>query len=161
MKSEFEVENKNLEEVVDEILLLMPEMADEKYNEILHKLANVIQAQLCDDIGKWKTKSIILRNDSKYHKVFLRDIVFAETVGRKIIIHTKANDFEYLGTLGELESKLGAGFFRTHRSYIVNMEFVTSFDIESVQMIKGEAILAKARYQDFVLAMKTMGDISG
>ena len=33
MKSEFEVENKNLEEVVDEILLLMPEMADEKYNE--------------------------------------------------------------------------------------------------------------------------------
>lgn len=91
--------------------------------------------------------------------MFLRDIVFAETVGRKIIIHTKANDFEYLGTLGELESKLGAGFFRTHRSYIVNMEFVTSFDIESVQMIKGEAIMAKARYQDFVLAMKEMAEI--
>ena len=101
---------------------------------------------------------IVVKQKSKYKKIFLRDIIFAETAQRKIIIHTKDDNFNYYGKMSELEEILGDGFFRTHRAYIVNLEYVLSFDVESVELSNGRAILSKAKYPDFVKAIKRQAE---
>ena len=60
--------------------------------------------------------------------------------------------------MSELEEILGDGFFRTHRAYIVNLEYVLSFDVESVELSNGRAILSKVKYPGFVKAIKKQAE---
>ena len=53
------------------------------------------------------------------------DVLFIEAVGGASKLHTLESALDSGYTLNELESKLGrSGFFRTHRSYLVNLQHV-------------------------------------
>lgn len=160
MKLEIGEETKDLEGIVNEIITLIPEALTGIKGGVLFKLAEVIETQNRDNIWGHRDKYILLRSGSKYQKIYLRDIIFAETYDRKIIIHTKDKDVDFYGKLTELENSLGRGFYRTHRAFLVNMEYVKSFDIESVQTLKGEISMSKAKYQGFVKLMKEKSEIS-
>ncbi|MED1470026.1 LytTR family DNA-binding domain-containing protein [Bacillus salipaludis] len=52
-----------------------------------------------------------------------KEIYFIEKQGREVIIHTKTETMKALFTLSELYEKLERfSFFRTHKSYLVNLE---------------------------------------
>lgn len=53
------------------------------------------------------------------------EIYFIEKQGREVIIHTKTEKIQALFTLNELFEKLERfSFFRTHKSYLVNLEHI-------------------------------------
>ena len=57
------------------------------------------------------------------------------------------------GVLGKWEDRLGDRFYRCHRSYLVNLKYVRSYDAESILLRNGTRIfLARDRYSDFVKA---------
>lgn len=54
-----------------------------------------------------------------------KEIYFIEKQGREVIIHTKTEKLKALFTLSELLDKLERfAFFRTHKSYLVNLEHI-------------------------------------
>lgn len=54
-----------------------------------------------------------------------KEIYFIEKQGREVIIHTKIEKIKALFTLNELFEKLERfSFFRTHKSYLVNLEHI-------------------------------------
>jgi two-component system, LytTR family, response regulator LytT len=54
-----------------------------------------------------------------------KDIFFIEKQGREVIIHTEIEKINALFTLNELFEKLQPfSFFRTHKSYLVNLEHI-------------------------------------
>ncbi|MDR7002238.1 LytTR family DNA-binding domain-containing protein [Neobacillus niacini] len=54
-----------------------------------------------------------------------QEIYFIEKQGREVIIHTKTKTMKALFTLNELFEKLERfSFFRTHKSYLVNLEHI-------------------------------------
>lgn len=54
-----------------------------------------------------------------------KEIYFIEKQGREVIIHTKTAKMKALFTLSELFEKLERfSFFRTHKSYLVNLEHI-------------------------------------
>lgn len=53
------------------------------------------------------------------------DVIYAVREGRGIHIHTESQTIESRMTLSELEEKLsGYDFFRVHRSYLVNLDYI-------------------------------------
>ena len=68
-------------------------------------------------IPVWKDNGILLLEPSK--------IIYIKLVNKKATVHTTDNIYESNSSLEELERRLSnMEFYRCHRSYIVNMEYV-------------------------------------
>lgn len=81
------------------------------------------------------------------------DILYIESRGKKVEIHTARESIEIYGTMEELEGQLGTGFYRCHRAYIVNMAHITEYGSDSIQLTNGNRVyLAKRKYGEFVKA---------
>ena len=56
----------------------------------------------------------------------IAQIVYAETDGQGCVVHTASRSYEVNQLLGELEKKLADfGFFRIHKSYLINLSFIS------------------------------------
>ncbi|AAK79548.1 DNA-binding LytR/AlgR family response regulator [Clostridium acetobutylicum] len=95
---------------------------------------------------------IITKTISKSTKVFLRDITYIEAEKRKIKIHTTYDVIEYYNKISQLEEELREyNFFRCHKSYIVNLGYVKSYDNTSITLENNDKIyISKYRLNDFL-----------
>lgn len=53
------------------------------------------------------------------------DILFIEKEARKTLVHTLHNSYETTDTLQEYETRLPGYFYKTHRSYLVNLKKIS------------------------------------
>ena len=118
------------------------------------KLKSVLQKAV------FKTESrsqefIIVSRERQKKKLFLDDIYYFEIKGRIVDVHGPEGIFAYYEQLGELEDKLqGYGFFRCHKSYLINLKYVDGYNRQEVILENGEKIvIAKRRYDRFVREM--------
>jgi DNA-binding LytR/AlgR family response regulator len=96
-------------------------------------------------------KHILIKSGNTYHKIFVKDISYVESHGKKVIINVDGEALEYYGKITELENTLGGSFFRSHRCYLVNMSFVSRYNATSIWLKNGEEIfLAQKKFQEFV-----------
>lgn len=102
--------------------------------------------------GEGEMPSLMITVGGEHITVNLADIIYAEIFDRKIILHTIDGDIEYYGKMKELEKKVGEEFYRTHRSFLVNFGFVRKYDASTVYLEKGQALIAKQNYREFVRA---------
>ncbi|MDE7479054.1 MAG: LytTR family transcriptional regulator DNA-binding domain-containing protein [Lachnospiraceae bacterium] len=83
------------------------------------------------------------------------DILYIESMAKKVEIHTTGADesIEIYATMKELEEQLGENFYRCHRTYIVNMAYITKYRRDCITLTNGDKIyVAKKRYHEFVKA---------
>lgn len=94
---------------------LLKPINEEKLREVLKKAA--VKA------GEKRTcVPLVIKADGIYHQIPIEDIFYAENDGRKIILHTAGGVFSYYEKMEVLEQKLGNGFFRSHRGYLVHLQ---------------------------------------
>ncbi|MDE7477748.1 MAG: LytTR family DNA-binding domain-containing protein [Lachnospiraceae bacterium] len=94
--------------------------------------------------------SLVITKGKEHITVRMEDIVYAEVFDRKVILHTMDSDIEYYGKMKELEKKAGDTFFRPHRAYLVNFNFIRKYDATTIYLKRGQALMAKQNYHDFV-----------
>lgn len=99
---------------------------------------------------KKESPSLVVISGGQHFTVYLEDIVYAEVFDRKVIIHTLDMDIEYYGKMKDLEKKAGDEFFRPHRAYLVNFRFIRKYDATTIYLKKGQALMAKQNYGEFV-----------
>ncbi|UNC93148.1 LytR/AlgR family response regulator transcription factor [Candidatus Contubernalis alkaliaceticus] len=58
----------------------------------------------------------------------INDIYYLEKAGKKITIHSTRGKFELNKTLKEWEQKLGVSFFRSHKSFIINIRKIEKIE---------------------------------
>lgn len=81
------------------------------------------------------------------------EIMFLEVQNRKIIVHARTETANFYGKLEILEKNLPPQFFRCHRSFIANMDFILRFNKTDLFFTNGETIpVSKRKYPDFSLA---------
>ncbi len=115
------------------------------------KLKGVLQRA----VRKTKSRSqefIIVSRERQKKKLYLDDIYYFEIKGRIVDVHGTEGVFTYYGQIGEMEDKLqDKGFFRCHKSYLINLKYVDGYNRQEVILENGEKIVvAKRRYEQFV-----------
>ncbi|MCM1055274.1 MAG: LytTR family DNA-binding domain-containing protein [Bacteroides sp.] len=117
------------------------------------KFARVFAAALKEADKEKNAGYIVIKSGGAQHKLPLRDICYVESSNKKAIYHTKNGVFPAYGKMDELENRLGSGFYRCHRCFLVNMESVCSYGFDYITVINGDRLLlAKKKYSEFVKA---------
>lgn len=79
------------------------------------------------------------------------EILYVESRKRKVEIHTLKENITIYATMKSMEDRLGEGFYRCHRGYLVNMAYVTEYGAGFVKLQNGEKVyLAREKYSEFV-----------
>ena len=90
---------------------------------------------------------------TRYRNITLEqnDVLYIESRGKKVEIHTKTDVIDAYAGIGELEKQLKQNFYRCHRGYLVNLAFITEYSNDSITLNNSESIiLAKEKYGEFV-----------
>lgn len=106
-----------------------------------HKFAEVMQRAMWQLEREKEEMSLLIKADGSYMEVLAKNILYAE------------NSYTFYEKMEVLEKRLGEGFFRSHRGFLVNLREVYKYDATTIQMKNGDKVyLAKQKYNDFVTA---------
>ena len=122
---------------------------DTKFAEVLENAIGELQDRKGREIEK-EVPNLIITVGGEHIIVNIEDIIYAEVFNRKIILHTIHTDIEYYGKMKELEAKAGDDFYRPHRAYLVNFNYIRKYDAATIYLKKGQVLMAKQKYKEFV-----------
>lgn len=89
-----------------------------------------------------RDKYIVINNKSFVEKIDIKSIVYIESNKRKIIVYTVNGKYETYEKLDNIYIKLESyGFVRTHRSYIINMDFIKKIEQKEIVTTTGDTVL--------------------
>ena len=127
-----------------------------------HYLIKPIDTEKFSEVFKraWKEAAVFYEQEKKYiivkssgtqQKILLKNIYYIESGNKKVIFHTTNGTLEVYGKMEELEKGLGNTFYRCHRCYLVNMEKISAYSADNIQVINGDnLLLARKKYSDFI-----------
>lgn len=98
---------------------------------------------------------LTIQIDSVWHTLRLRDVQYIEIYGHYANIHTEKNTFRLRTTLKEIMGRLPKGYFvPTHKSFIVNLEHITSVTTSEINLDCGITVpIGRTKAKDFNQAL--------
>lgn len=108
-------------------------------------------------------KQLIITHKNEQLIINSSDVLYCEVINRKINLHiTNGNIVEYYGKISELEQRLGGDFFKSHRSYLVNLKYITGYTSNEITLSSGEKLpLSRGRKDALMSALISDIDNSG
>lgn len=92
-------------------------------------------------------KTLCIKNKTGAFRIPVKQVLYCEIWDHQITIHTRTHQYQFSGTLDALNTQLDDRFFRSHRSYLVNMDYVTSQEPGLAVMESGDQVLIARRKQ--------------
>ncbi len=92
---------------------------------------------------KKKKNRLILRSKDGITRIDLQQLEYCEVLGRKLLFHLENGAvLESAGSLDDLAGQLMqySNFFRPHRSFLVNMEYIQNISSRSIKMVNDAEI---------------------
>lgn len=91
---------------------------------------DVIVNEQQNNNDKENKKTIVIKSGNNIFNIPLDQIVCIETsLNHKVVLYTKNDKIEFYGSLSELQKKLDDNFYRIHRSYIVNLNYIKKISL--------------------------------
>lgn len=109
-----------------------------------HKLAAALKKAV-SLIARERTETVTFSVKGEVRTIYLRDILYAETVSRHLIIHTLQGDFTIRDSMRSCTEKLNENFVLCHRGYLVNMIHIKAITGLEVHLDTGEIIAISKR----------------
>lgn len=136
--SHFEFAGEGYE--VDALHYLTKPLKEEKFLETLHKAADKL-----DQAPAY----VIIQSEGEIVKLYKRDVLYIEAFLHYLVIHTKEREYRIKESISSFEEQLGDGFYRSHRSYLVSLQWITRIQKSSVILEGGAEIpLARGKYDE-------------
>lgn len=116
------------------------------YKSFAYKpFAFVRKTHLSEDIGelsdrlpdelRGRRQELLLKRGGQMSRLRIRDIVYLESDGNYVRIVTQQGEIRHRETLSVMEKELSAqGFFRCHKGYLINPEYVMRYQPGMLQM---------------------------
>ncbi|MDZ7755018.1 LytTR family DNA-binding domain-containing protein [Rhodohalobacter sp.] len=106
--------------------------------------------QLKDEKEALKTTFITVRADRSNHQIKLNELMYLESLSDYVKIYFNDQSLITRDTISSFEESLPETFVRIHRSYIVNLDFITEFSSKSVTLGNTELPISRT-YKDTAL----------
>lgn len=127
---------------------LIKPIEESKFLEVFHRAERELEKR-----KKQRRETVFIKTRNRGFTLEKDSILYIESRGKKVGIHTTGKTVVAYVSMNELGGRLGSGFYRCHRGYLVNMAYVTEYDSKSIILNNGEYIyLAKEKYGEFVKA---------
>lgn len=103
-------------------------------------------------LEKETSKNIIIQKNNICKLIPFSQIIYCEVYGRKIYIHRQSNEtIDYYNKLNDLEKCIDNRFFRCHRSYLVNLDYVCGYSGGIIILSDGSKVpVSRLRKQEFI-----------
>lgn len=129
----YPLETTNLSEIDCCYFLLKPRMTDELLLKAIKRSINVV------------TKSVqkvdVISFGKKNYALDIHDIVYIETFNNNIAIHTRDDRVvDVYSTLKEFSKKLTPNFLRCHKSFMINMNYISGYEPYNFVLTGGKKI---------------------
>lgn len=100
-------------------------------------------------------KNMVIQKGNACQVIPFSEILYCEVLGRKIYIHMRDGQVtDYYEKLANLEKQMDSRFFRCHRSYLVNLDFVRSCKGGFVHLIENAKVpVSRLRERDLAQAL--------
>ena len=133
---DYAIESYELE-VVDYLLKPIP---FDRFFKAINKYLGLTQINVVTPSNSTKeaSDSLFVNMNKKHFKIFHTDILYVESLKDYIKIHTTENRFTTKQKISDLEQILPANFLRIHRSFIVNLNKITAFTANDIEIGKIE-----------------------
>ena len=110
-----------------------------------------------------QTETVSLRTDAGFIRLLVRDILFAETLDHKLLLHLiNGNNLVCYCSMNELEKSLqGKSFFRCHISFLINLAAIQQLGAGEVVLRSGAVVpVSRHRKKELMQAIaKYAGEI--
>lgn len=95
--------------------------------------------------------NLLVRRGYESHIIVLDDIVYCEIIDRKVYLHLISSKIiDYYERIENLESRLDDRFFRCHRSFLINLQYLKSYQDQTAYMEDGTRIpVSRLRSKEF------------
>lgn len=95
--------------------------------------------------------NLLIRRGYESHIIALNDIVYCEIIDRKVYLHLISSKIiDYYERIENLESRLDDRFFRCHRSFLINLQYLKSYQDQTAYMEDGTRIpVSRLRSKEF------------
>lgn len=117
---------------VKPIYMLTKPFNDEKIRDALLRAVEFME--------KCKSGHIVLKTKGKIYNVDSRDICYAESIKRKMIIVTLHETYEVYMNMEEMLKMLPDNFVCCHKSYVVNMNYIQTLSNTEIILTTGVSI---------------------
>ncbi len=100
-----------------------------------------------------------LRKGKSFRTLYAQDILYVEANDKQVLLHTWDGTEAYNYLMSEIEKLLPSKlFFRIQRSFIINLQYVYSYDAKSVTMRNGDTLSLKSKdfqkaYHEFMFLL--------
>lgn len=123
------------------VYMLIKPFDDEKIKDAL------IRAE--EFIDKCKSNYIQFSSKGNIYNIDCKEICYAESEKRKMIINTAKENYEIYMKMDDILKMLPNNFVCTHKSYIVNMNYIQKITKNEVVLYTGKEIpVSRTRYKD-------------
>ena len=121
--------------------------------EALHFLVKPIKPEEFSEVFNRAMKkytkinaSVVLKWESVRNKIQISTISYVEGYRRHLCVHTANGTFEAVGKISEIYEILKPhGFVRVHQGFIVNMNYIKSFNVNEVELTDGSRVAVSVR----------------
>ncbi|MFS4473284.1 LytR/AlgR family response regulator transcription factor [Chryseobacterium sp. T20] len=129
------IDPQRLEKAIDKAVL---------YTELLSKdtVKNTVESNTAD--------FLFIKAERRFYKISFSDIKFIEGLKDYVVIHTKQQKLITAMNLKTIHQKIsGQTFIRVSKSYVVNMNFIDSFDNHNIYIEDSEIPLGEVYRAEF------------
>ena len=136
--SEYAVEAIRL----DTFRYLIKPVPEEQLREALDSFVRLYQS----------TRKIIVPTANETYYLDADDVIYLESDGRNTTVRTVTGQYRSNKRISDYYAEINnSHFFRTHRSYILNMKYVSSIEKKTVVLRNGEKVICSAQnYEEFL-----------
>ncbi|EWG11550.1 LytR/AlgR family response regulator transcription factor [Cytobacillus firmus] len=94
----------------------------------LDKAKKALQLERSLSARNRQQHKLSIKSNNTYLYLTIEDLLYIEKEGRKTILHTKNDRYETSESLQDLEEKLPDYFYKTHRSFLVNLTRINKIE---------------------------------